>query len=128
MDRIRRVLLSQRGEGRGKVVVGIIIVVLIVYGVSKFYPPYKTYFDLKNVVEDFMWSNGRAGPDIIYSKLPAMVTDVKSDLGRDDIVVTKRGDKYVATIEYVETVILIPDKLEHELEFHIEKESSPIKK
>lgn len=128
MDRIRRVLLSQRGEGRGKVVVGIIVVVLIVYGISKFYPPYKTYLEVKKVVEDFMWSNGSLGDTKINSDLPGLVSAVKEDLGREDIVVKKVGNQYLATIDYVETVILIPDKLEHDLEFHVEGFSKPVKK
>lgn len=128
MDRIRRVLLSQRGEGRGKVVVGIIVVVLIVYGISKFYPPYKTYFEVKKVVEDFMWSNGSLGETKINSDLPGLVSAVKEDLGREDIIVKKVGNQYLATIDYVETVVLIPDKLEHELEFHVEGFSKPVKK
>ena len=128
MDRIRRVVLSQRGEGRGKVIVGIIVIALIVYGVSKFYPPFRTYMDLKKVVEDFMWSNGSMGESNIYMHLPDMVTAVKADLGRDDIVVRKKGNKYIATIDYVETVVLIPDKLEHDLEFHVEGDSKIIKK
>jgi len=128
MNRIRRVLLSQRGEGRGKVVVGVIIVALVVFGISKFYPPYKTYIDLKKTVQDFMDANGRAGEEMIYAGLPDKVTAVKEDLGRDDIKVTKRGNKYVATIDYTETVIIIPDKFSRDLEFHIEAESRPIKK
>ena len=126
MDRIRRAVLSQRGEGRGKVVVIIIIIVVIVFGVSKFYPPYKTYFELKKVVEDFMWANGHQGEVKIYADLPAKVAAVKGDLGAEDIVVTRSGNKYVATIDYVETVVLIPDKLEYDLEFHVEGFSRPI--
>jgi len=128
MDRIRRALHSQRGEGRGKVVVGIIVVVLIVYGISKFYPPYKTYFEVKKTVEDFMWANGSLGEAKISSDLPKFVSEVKEDLGREDIVIKKVGNKYLATIDYSETVVLIPDKLEHELEFHVEGISRPVKK
>ena len=127
MDRIRRVALSQRGEGRGKVVVGIIIVVLLVYGVSKFYPPYKTYFDLKKVVEDYMWANGHWGNEKIYNELTPKIAAVKEDLGADDIVVMKKNNKYIATIDYTETVVLIPDKLEHELQFHVEGFSKNLK-
>jgi hypothetical protein len=127
MNKIRRVLLSQRGEGRGKVVVGIIIVAVVVFGVSKFYPPIKTHMELKKVVEDFMASNGRAGENKIYAALPDKVTAIKKDLGRDDIIVTKRNNKYVVTIDYVETVVIIPDKYSRDLDFHIEAESRPIK-
>ena len=128
MDRIRRTILSQKGEGRGKVVVGIIVVVLVIYGISKFYPPFKTHYELNKVVEDYMWANGHHGDTKIYTDLPKKVSAVKEDLGRDDIIVTKKGKKYYATIDYVETVILIPDKLEHELEFHVEGFSKDVKK
>ena len=127
MNRIRRVLLSQTGEGRGKVVVGIIIVVLIVYGINKFYPPYRTHIEMKKVVEDYMWANGHHGKEKIYTDLPKMVSEVKEDLGKDDIIVKKQGNKYVATMDYTETVVLIPDKLEHVLEFHVEGISKNIK-
>ena len=106
----------------------IIVIALVAYAASKYFPPVKRHMELKKVVEDYMWANGTGGERPILQKLPPKVSEVKEDLGRDDIVVKKVGNKYITSIDYTETVVLIPDKLEHELEFHVEGFSKPLNK
>ncbi|MBN1881383.1 MAG: hypothetical protein JW885_04350 [Deltaproteobacteria bacterium] len=127
MDRIRRTFFSQRGEGRGKTFAVIIVIAIIVYAAAKFFPPIKTHMDLKKVVEEYMWSNGGGSEEIILERLSPRIAAVKEDLGRDDIVIVKKGNQNYAMIDYTETVVLIPDMFEHELKFHVEGFSKPQK-
>ncbi len=120
-SKIRKLLLSERGEGRGKFLLTVIIIALTLYLAVKFVPPVVQYLEISKMTDDFVYQYGDEPNNTIRGGLGPKIKSIKSDLGADDIEITREGKKTTVTIDYSVKVVLIPDKYDKVLDFHIEK-------
>ena len=119
--KIRRLLVSERGASRFKFLLTMIIIALAIYLVAKFLPPVMEYMKISKLTDDFIYQYGDEPDYTIVSSLGPKIRKIRSDLGADDIVITREGKKTTVTIDYSVKVVLIPDKYDKVLDFHIEK-------
>ena len=120
-SKIRKFLSGERGEGRGKLFFTIIIIALILYLAVKFVPPVVQYIKISKLTDDFVYQYGDAPDFTIRGGLGPKIKKIRSDLGSDDIEITREGKKTTLTIDYSVKVVLIPEKYDKVLDFHIEK-------
>ncbi len=116
---------SRNGASRIKTLITLAIIAAVIYTAIKFIPPYVDYLKLTNAAYDTMNSVGDKGDDVIMQRFMRMAKDVKPDLAPEDVTI-ERGESGPATllIDYSVTVVLIKDKLEKVLNFHIAEKAS----
>jgi len=120
METMRKILSSAKGEGRFKTLLSLAVLAGFIYLGMKFVPPYIEYFKLSKFVEEFVYQYGDDGDEFIITNLPPKVQEIKSDLNADDIVIEHDGDTTIVSIDYSVVVVVIKDKYEKELFFHVE--------
>lgn len=120
-SKIRKLLSSERGEGRGKFFLTIIILASILYLAIKFVPPFAQYLKISSLTDDFVYQYGDEPDFTIRGGLGPKIKAIKSDLGSDDIEIIREGGKTTITIDYSVKVVLIPEKYDKVLDFHVEK-------
>jgi hypothetical protein len=119
--KIRRLLVSERGASRFKFLLTVIIIALAIYLIAKFLPPVMEHIKISKLTADFVYQYGDESNYTIKNSLGPKIRKIRSDLGADDIVITRKGKKTTVTIDYSVTVVLIPDKYDQVIDFHIEK-------
>jgi hypothetical protein len=120
-SKIRKFLLSERGVGRGKFLLTVIIIALVLYLAVKFVPPIVEYLKISKLTGDFVYQYGNEPDSTIRGGLGPKIKDIKNNLGADDIEITREGKKTTVTIDYSVKIVLIPNKYDKVLDFHIEK-------
>jgi hypothetical protein len=111
-------------EGKSKLAMLLILAVIgsILYSVIQFVPPVIDYLKLKNIAYDVMNSVGDQGNDVILDRLTQMTYKAGIQINPESVTI-ERDESGPATliVDYSETVVLIKDKLEKTLNFHIEE-------
>jgi hypothetical protein len=100
------------------------VVVAIIYAAIQFVPPVVDYLKLKNIAYDVMNSVGDKGDDKIMERLTNMANAADITLDPESIVINREeSGPATLVIDYSETVVLVKDKLEKTLNFHIEEKA-----
>jgi hypothetical protein len=111
-------------EGKSKLAMLLILAVIgaVLYSVIQFVPPVVDYLKLKNIAYDVMNSVGDQGNDVILDRLTQMTYKAGIQINPESVTI-ERDESGPATliVDYSETVVLIKDKLEKTLNFHIEE-------
>jgi hypothetical protein len=122
---IMKFVTGRSGASRIKTLITLAIMAAVVYTAIKFIPPYVDYLKMKNAAYDTMNSVGDKGDDVILQRFMRMAKDIKPELAPENVTI-ERGESGPATllIDYSVTVVLIKDKLEKVLNFHIAEKAS----
>ncbi len=124
MDGFVKSISGRHGRSKLATLFIIAIVLAIIYAVIQFIPPVVNYLKIKNIAYDVMNSVGDKGDDKILERLHNMANAADITLNPESIVI-EREESGPATlvIDYSETVVLVKDKLERTLNFHIEEKA-----
>ena len=122
---IMKFVTGRSGASRIKTLITLAIMAAVVYTAIKFIPPYVDYLKMKNAAYDTMNSVGDKGDDVILQRFMRMAKDIKPELAPENVTI-ERGESGPAMllIDYSVTVVLIKDKLEKVLNFHIAEKAS----
>ncbi len=113
---------NRRGRSGIATLFIIAVVVAIVYVVLKFVSPVADYLKMKNIAYEVMNSVGNKGDSQIMDKLMNMIKKTDIPVTAENVVIVREeSSPVVLVIDYSETVVILKDKLEKTLTFHIEE-------
>lgn len=113
---------NERGKSKLATLIILAVIVFVIYSAIQFVPPVVNYLKLKNIAYDTMNSVGKKGSDAILDRVFSMARKSSIELNPESVTI-KQEESGPATlvIDYSVTVVIIKDKLEKVLNFHIEE-------
>lgn len=122
MGGFMRSIGSERGRSKLAMLFTIAVVVAVIYAAIQFVVPVVGYLKMKNIAYDVMNSVGKKGDDQIMERLLNMTRSADIEISPENVVIEREeSGPAKLVIDYSETVVLIKDKLEKTLNFHIEE-------
>jgi hypothetical protein len=122
MGGFMRSLGNERGKSKLATLLIIAIIVFVFYSAIQFVPPVVDYLKMKNIAYDTMNSVGKKGNDAILDRVFSMARKAGIEVNPENVTVQQEeGGAPTLVIDYSETVVIIKDKLEKTLNFHIEE-------
>jgi hypothetical protein len=122
MGGFMRSVSDRRGKSRLGTLLIVAIVVAVIYAAIQFVPPISDYLKMKNIAYDVMNSVGNKGDSQILDRLFNMTKKAGIEITPENVVIVREeSSPVVLVIDYSKTVVLIKDKLEKTLNFHIEE-------
>jgi hypothetical protein len=122
MGGLVRSLGNERGKSKFATLLILAIIIAIIYTAIQFVPPFVNYLKLKNIAYDTMNSVGKKGSDAIMERVFHMAKNADIELDPETVtVVQEESGPATLVIDYSETVVVIKDKFEKTLNFHIEE-------
>ncbi|MBN2225311.1 MAG: hypothetical protein JW765_11580 [Deltaproteobacteria bacterium] len=117
-----RSVSDRRGKSRLGMLLIVAVVAAVIYAVIQFVPPISDYLKMKNIAYDVMNSIGDKGDNQILDRLFNMTKKAGIEITPENVVIEREESRpVVLVIDYSKTVVLIKDKLEKTLNFHIEE-------
>lgn len=122
MGGFMRSVSDRRGKSRLGMLLIVAVVAAVIYAVIQFVPPISDYLKMKNIAYDVMNSIGDKGDNQILDRLFNMTKKAGIEITPENVVIEREESRpVVLVIDYSKTVVLIKDKLEKTLNFHIEE-------
>jgi hypothetical protein len=122
MGGFMRLIGDRRGRSGLATLLIIAVIVAVIYVVVKFVPPAADYLKMKNIAYEVMNSVGNKGDNQILDKLLNMTKKADIPITAENVVIVREeSSPVVLVIDYSETVVILKDKLEKTLTFHIEE-------
>ncbi len=122
MGGFMRSLGNERGKSKLATLLILAIIVFVFYSAIQFVPPVVDYLKMKNIAYDTMNSVGKKGNDAILDRVFSMARKSGIEVNPENVTVQQEeGGPATLVIDYSETVVIIKDKLEKTLNFHIEE-------
>ncbi len=120
MGGFMRSIGNRHGKSRLATLITLAVIAAAIYAAIQFVPPVVEYLKMKNIAYDVMNSVGGKADSQILDKLFNMANSADIDITQENVVI-EREESGPATlvIDYSRTVVLIKDKLEKTLNFHI---------
>ena len=126
MSGFTRSLRNERGKSKLATLLILAVIAAIIYTIVKFVPPVVDYLQMKNIAYEVMNSTAKegtkTGSDAILQKFFRMSKKAGIDVDPESVtILQEESGPPTIVIDYSETVVLIKDKLEKTLNFHIEE-------
>ncbi len=122
MDGFMKSIGGDRGKSKLATLFILAVIIAVFYGLIQFVPPVVDYLKMKNIAYDVMNSVGDKGNDAILERLLRMAKKSGIEINPETVTIEQEeGGPATLIIDYSETVVLIKDKLEKTLNFHIEE-------
>jgi hypothetical protein len=113
---------GERGKSKLATLIILAGIIAVIYGGLQFVPPVVDYLKMKNIAYDVMTSVGDKGNDAILERLFRMARQAGIEITPENVTIEKEeSGPATLIVDYSETVVLIKDKLEKTLNFHIEE-------
>lgn len=119
-----RSLSNERGKSKLATLIILAIIVGVIYSAIQFVAPVVDYLKMKNIAYDVMNSVGDKGNDQIMDRLFNMTKKSGIEVDPENVTIQREeGGPATLVIDYSETVVIVKDKLEQTLNFHIEEKA-----
>jgi hypothetical protein len=117
-----RSLNNERGKSKFATLLTIAVIIAVIYSAIQFVPPVVDYLKMKNIAYDVMNSVGTKGNDAILERLFRMAKKSGIEVDPENVsILQEEGGPATLVIDYSETVVVLKDKIEKTLSFHIEE-------
>jgi hypothetical protein len=115
---------GERGKSKLATLLILAVIAAVIYGVVQFVPPLVEYLKVKNIAYEVMNSVGDKGNDVILDRFLRMSKKDDIQMDPENVTIEKsESGKATLIVDYTRTVVLIKDKLQRDLTFHIEEKA-----